>query len=62
MHPATAGLVIFGSIVCLSGWATSCGYVCMDVKDGIVDLAGILIGYFSVLEYQPDGCIMCLDL
>lgn len=26
MHPATAGLVIFGSIVCLSGWATSCGY------------------------------------
>lgn len=33
----------------------------MDVKDGIVDLAGILIGYFSVLEYQPDGCVMCLD-
>lgn len=26
IHPATAGLVIFGSIVCLSGWATSCGY------------------------------------
>lgn len=38
MHPAAAGLVLLS---CLSGWATSCGYVCMDVKDGIVDLAGI---------------------
>lgn len=26
MRLATAGLVIFGSIVCLSVWATSCGY------------------------------------